>query len=208
MIAIIDYGVGNVRSVQNMLTRAGAHSVITRDLGALQSATKLILPGVGHFKYAMDALRERGLVDVIRYLVVTKRTPLLGICLGAQLLGRHSEEGACDGLGLVPMDIVGFDRSRMDPAARVPHMGWAVTTPAGVSPLFRGMDAEPRFYYVHSYHFACDDPGIVMCTAEHGYRFASGFSSGHIAGVQFHPEKSHVYGQQLLTNFASSPPPG
>lgn len=203
MIAIIDYGVGNVRSVQNMLTRAGVPSVITADRDELRAASKLILPGVGHFGFAMNALRERGLVDVIRELTVSGRWPLLGICLGAQLLGRRSDEGDCEGLGLVQMDVVGFDRARMGADAKVPHMGWGVTAPHGACALFRGLDF-PRFYYVHSYHFQCDDPANVMCTVEHGYRFTSGFAYGHIAGVQFHPEKSHTYGQQLLVNFASA----
>ena len=206
MIAVIDYGVGNVRSVQNMLARAGAQSVISADHDELRSASRLILPGVGHFKYAMDALRQRGLVDVIQDLVLTARVPLLGICLGAQLLGRRSEEGECEGLGLVPMDVVGFDRSRIGDHVKVPHMGWALTDHHGSSPLFRGMETSPRFYYVHSYHFRCDDPEIVMCTAEYGYRFASGFSDGNITGVQFHPEKSHAFGQRLLANFAAMPP--
>lgn len=204
MIAIIDYGVGNVRSVQNMLGRAGAPSTISADHGELRSASKLILPGVGHFKYAMEALHERGLVDLIRERVIDAGVPLLGICLGAQLLGRHSDEGDCAGLDLVPMSVVAFDRQRMASAAKVPHMGWAATEHQG-SPLFHGMEPSPRFYYVHSFHFRCDDPAIVMCTAEHGYRFTAGFTRGHIAGVQFHPEKSHVYGQQLLANFASLP---
>lgn len=187
-----------------MLSRAGAPSVISADHAELRSASKLILPGVGHFRYAMEALRERGLVDVIRDRVIDAGVPLLGICLGAQLLGRHSEEGDCAGLDLVPMDVVAFDRPRMGGAAKVPHMGWATTAHQG-APLFQGMEPSPRFYYVHSYHFRCDDPAMVICTAEHGYRFTAGFARGHIAGVQFHPEKSHVYGQQLLANFASLP---
>lgn len=202
LIAIIDYGVGNVRSVHNMLTRAGARSVITADHAEIRAASRLILPGVGHFKYAMDALRERGLVGVIRERALDAQVPLLGICLGAQLLGRRSEEGDCEGLGLVPMDVVGFDRTRLPGSAKVPHMGWARTDHDPASPLFQGLHPEPRFYYVHSYHFRCDDEAMVICTAEHGYRFVSGFALGGIMGVQFHPEKSHVFGQRLLANFA------
>lgn len=206
MIVVLDYGVGNLKSVQNMLTRAGAASLISSDEVAIRSASRLILPGVGHFKYAMDALHERGLVELLRERAESG-VPLLGICLGAQLLGRRSDEGPCAGLGLVPMDIVGFDRSRTGEHAKVPHMGWALTEHDGSSALFRGMEAAPRFYYVHSYHFECDDPAMVICTAEHGYRFAAGFSFGNIAGVQFHPEKSHAYGQQFLANFAAAPAP-
>lgn len=201
MIVIVDYGVGNVRSVQNMLQRSEIGSVVSGDPRTIRDATRLILPGVGHFRHAMSSLRDRGLIDVLNERVLEARVPILGICLGAQLLGRGSEEGDCEGLNWVAMDTVRFDRSRLGQGPRVPHMGWAVTS-HGDSPLFAGMDAPARFYYVHSYHLRCDDPATVTCTAEHGYRFASGIADRHIVGVQFHPEKSHVYGQRLLENFA------
>jgi glutamine amidotransferase len=184
-----------------MLGRAGIEAEISGAPDVLRRATRLILPGVGHFRFAMDSLAERGLIDVLNDRVLGARIPILGICLGAQLLGRRSEEGDCPGLGWVAMETVAFDRSRLLSGERVPHMGWAATTHDG-STLFSGMDNGPRFYYVHSYHFQCDDPSTVICTAEHGYRFASGIAYRNIVGVQFHPEKSHVYGQQLLTNFA------
>jgi glutamine amidotransferase len=207
MIVIVDYGVGTPRSVRNMLGRAGIEAEISGAPDVVRRATRLILPGVGHFRFAMDSLAGRGLIEVLNDCVLGAGVPILGICLGAQLLGRRSEEGDCAGLGWVPMDTVAFDRSRLLNGEKVPHMGWAATVHAG-SALFSGMDAVPRFYYVHSYHFRCDDPDTVTCTAEHGYRFASGIAHRHIAGVQFHPEKSHVFGQQLLTNFASMTFPG
>jgi len=202
MIIIIDYGLGNPRSIQNMLRRAGFKADISKNPDSLRAASKLILPGVGHFRFGMESLHKLGLVDVLNERVLDVRVPILGICLGAQFLGRRSEEGECSGLNWVPMDTVRFDRSRMRHGEKVPHMGWTETSYTECG-LFHGMRGAQRFYYVHSYHFHCDDPGTVMCTAEHGYRFASGIASGNILGVQFHPEKSHVYGQQLLKNFAS-----
>ncbi len=172
VIVIVNYGLGNLRSIYNMLYRAGIESVISSEPDELRAASQLILPGVGHFRFAMESLHRLGLVDVLNERVLDARVPILGICLGAQ----HSE--------------------------KVPHMGWT-TTSYTECVLFQGMSKTPRFYYVHSYHFRCDDPGMVICTAEHGYRFASGVAFGNILGVQFHPEKSHVYGQQLLKNFVS-----
>jgi len=215
MIVIVDYGVGNLRSIQNMLARAGFEATIARDPQTIAQATKLILPGIGRFDYGMDSLRARGLVDVLNERVVGAQVPVLGICLGAQLLGRGSEEGGggagqggrAKGLGWIPMDVVAFDRRRLVNGEKVPHMGWTDTTPApnavgGAGALFAGLDA-PRFYYVHSYHFACDDAQDVLCSARHGYEFASGVRRGHIVGVQFHPEKSHRFGKQFLANFAA-----
>jgi glutamine amidotransferase len=202
MIVIIDYGLGNPKSIQNMLRRAGVETAISDDPDDICTASKIILPGIGHFGFGMDSLRRRGLLDVLNERVLHARVPSLGICLGAQLLGRRSDEGDCAGLNWVPMQTVRFDVSKIHGGRKVPHMGWADTSHRDC-PLFQGMSQTPRFYYVHSYHFQCDDEDIVMCTAEHGYRFASGIAYQNIFGVQFHPEKSHVYGQQLLKNFAS-----
>ncbi len=201
MMVIIDYGLGNPRSIQNMLRRAGFEAAISREIPLLKAASRLILPGVGHFRFAMESLRTLGLIEVLNERVLHARVPILGICLGAQLLGRRSEEGNCAGLNWVPMDTVRFDVSRIHCGQKVPHMGWADTCHAECR-LFHEMSEAPRFYYVHSYHFQCDSQDMVICTAEYGYRFASGIAHGNIFGVQFHPEKSHVYGQQLLKNFA------
>ena len=202
MIAIVDYGLGNLGSIHNMLKRDGIESTITGDPDVIRSAEKLILPGVGHFKFGMATLYERGLVNVLNERVLEAQVPLLGICLGAQLLGRGSEEGDAAGLNYIPMDIVAFDKSKMQHGEKIPHMGWATTAHTECA-LFGGMAADPRFYYVHSFHFKCDDPAMVVCTAEHGYRFASGVAYRNVFGVQFHPEKSHAYGLQLLKNFAA-----
>jgi glutamine amidotransferase len=184
-----------------MLFRSGIKCIVSSDPDAIRAASRLILPGVGHFKFAMDNLKRRGLVDVLNECVQSKM-PLLGICLGAQLVGRHSQEGNVAGLGFVPMEVVAFDLERLTRGEKVPHMGWS-TTPHVDMPLFEAMPKPPRFYYVHSFHFRCDDPTTEIAWAEHGYRFASGVRQGNVLGVQFHPEKSHVYGQCLLKNFAS-----
>ncbi len=200
MLTIVDYGLGNLRSIENMLRRAGIKSEITADAARIAEARRLILPGVGHFAFGMEQLHDRGLVEVLNERVLGSRVPVLGICLGAQLLGRHSEEGDAAGLGWIEMDTVAFDRSRLTHGEKVPHMGWA-DTHAKPHPLFAGLE-EPRFYYVHSFHLRCDDPADVLCEAEHGYRFTSGVAKGNVMGVQFHPEKSHAFGVHVLKAFA------
>jgi imidazole glycerol-phosphate synthase subunit HisH len=202
MIAIVDYGLGNLRSIQNMLWRAGVQSVISSDPDVLRQSERLILPGVGHFRYGMEKLSERGLIEVLNERALEAKVPVLGICLGAQLLGRGSEEGHAEGLGWLAMDTIAFDRS-LTGGERVPHMGWAETAHTG-HPLFQGQSELPRFYYVHSFHMRCDDPAAVIATAEHGYRFASGVAQDNIIGVQFHPEKSHIFGRQLLRNWVAT----
>lgn len=202
MITIIDYGLGNLGSIRNMLIRSGIQCAVSGDPDVVRKASRLILPGVGHFKYAMDTLHERGLTGLIQERAREAKVPLLGICLGGQLIGRHSEEGDVSGLDLVPMDVVAFDRARLQHNEKVPHMGWT-ETPNAPLPLFQAVQQPARFYYVHSFHFRCDDPADEIAWAEHGYRFASGVRHGNVIGVQFHPEKSHVYGQQLLRNFAA-----
>lgn len=202
MISIVDYGLGNLRSIQSMLRRAGIKSVISSDVETLREAERLILPGVGHFRYGMDRLRKRGLIDFLNERALVARVPVLGICLGAQLLGRHSEEGDAVGLGWLAMDTIGFDRARLAHGEKVPHMGWA-DTECCPHAVFAGMLDPPRFYYVHSFHFSCDDPGNVIAEATHGYRFAACVAKDNIIGVQFHPEKSHVFGRQLLKNWAA-----
>lgn len=187
-----------------MLYYLGFNAHIGRSREDLIGAPRIILPGVGHFAYAMERLRMSGLDAAIREAVLERGIPLLGICLGAQLLGQHSEEGDCEGLGLLPMKTVGFDRSRLGPNLRVPHMGWADTEADATCPLLRGFPETPRFYHVHSYHFSCTEPSLEVGHAVHGYRFPNVVASGHIYGTQFHPEKSHRFGMQALRNFAES----
>lgn len=197
---VIDYGMGNLASVVNMGRKVGGSFTVSGDPAVIAKADKLILPGVGHFKFAMARLDELGLVDLLNEQVQIKGTPILGICLGAQLLGTHSEEGDCAGLGWLPMKTVAFDRSRVPAHLKIPHMGWT-DTKRRRSMLFEGLSDDAKFYYVHSYHFVCDSPETIACTANHGYEFASGVQHKNIFGVQFHPEKSHKFGMQVLRNF-------
>ncbi len=201
MISIIDYDTGNLRSVQNMLRSIGIESVIAGTPRDVALATKIILPGVGHFAFGMKKLIERDLIGALNEKVLEQKTPILGICLGSQLLTRGSEEGDVEGLGWVAADTRRFDSSRLPPELRVPHMGWADTEFQEQNPLFANVSDTPRYYYVHSYHVACDQSSDELCHAVHGYRFTSGVTSGNIYGVQFHPEKSHRFGKQVLNNF-------
>ncbi len=209
MIVVVDYGAGNIRSVMNMLKALGAKARIAKDGTELGDATRLILPGVGHFDHGMSQLEARGFLEPLHTRVLNDRLPILGICLGAQLIARRSEEGERPGLGWVAADVVAFDSSRLGPELRVPHMGWAETwahAPAvtqGKLPdvLADTLGLEARFYYVHSFHLLCDDPDTAVMRAHHGYEFAAAVALDNIMGFQFHPEKSHVHGKTILKAF-------
>lgn len=209
MLTVIDYGAGNIRSVMNMLKALGVKARIAEDGDALGGASRLILPGVGHFDHGMVQLEARGFLTPLNKLVQEQRIPILGICLGAQLIARSSEEGKLPGLGWVAADVVGFDRDRMDNRLRVPHMGWAETWvhPPSMEQcnlpraIADALEADARFYYVHSFHLSCDDPDLAVLRAHHGYEFAAGVASKNILGFQFHPEKSHDHGRRILKAF-------
>ena len=202
MIVVIDYGMGNVGSVVNMLRKVGAETEASGDVDTVARATKLVLPGVGAFDAAMTRLRERDLVPVLNRRVLEEGVPILGICLGMQVMTESSEEGHEAGLGWSAGGTRRFRFDDQEPRLRVPHMGWNLVQPARPTPLFEGMYEEPRFYFVHSYHVTCRDDGDVMLTTEYGYRFVSGIRRGNIFGVQFHPEKSHKFGMHLVRRFA------
>lgn len=216
MIVVIDYGAGNIRSVMNMLKVLGARARIAEDGAALVGATRLILPGVGHFDHGMAQLESRGFLGPMNERVLHDRLPTLGICLGAQLITRGSEEGVRDGLAWVAANVVAFDRSRLGPDLRVPHMGWAETwvhEPAVVQgrlpqAIAASLKPESRFYYVHSFHLLCDDPDTAVLRAHHGYEFAAGVASDNILGFQFHPEKSQAHGKTILKAFLDWQPEG
>lgn len=201
MIGIIDYRLGNLGSIQNMLRKLGHASTITSDAAELRDCAGLILPGVGAFDNGMRSLRSLGLVEPLDELVRGAGRPVLGICLGAQLMTRRSEEGEEAGLGWVQADTVRFDRVRA-PELRIPSMGWGDVTARHPHWLLEGMPEEPRFYFVHSFHFEVDDPADVLLEAHYGYDFAAAFAHGPVVGVQFHPEKSHKFGMFLLDRFA------
>ncbi|MBR9832569.1 imidazole glycerol phosphate synthase subunit HisH [bacterium] len=203
MITIIDYGAGNIKSIQNMLKRVGVQSIITNDPNQIAKAEKLILPGVGHFDYGMRNLKSSGLIQVLEQKVLIEKTPILGICLGAQLLGKRSEEGIEKGLAWIDMEVVRFDSNRMEKSLKIPNMGWNYIQPAKKNQLFREMDDQTRFYFVHSYHMKPQRPEDVLTYSTYGYKFASAVSFENIYGVQFHPEKSHIFGIKMFTNFVS-----
>lgn len=202
-IAVIDYGMGNIGSICNMLKYIGASHVVSGDPETIKSCDKAILPGVGHFDLAMQNLEQRGLIEPLRHLALERRMPLLGICLGMQLLGRSSEEGGQSGLGYIDAQARRFTA----PAAtglKVPHMGWSEVDFAKRDPLLDGLGDSGRFYFVHSYCVTCNDPFDILGTTNYGQAFVSAFVRDNIAGVQFHPEKSHKYGIQLFRNFVGS----
>ena len=207
MIAIIDYGLGNLGSVENMLRKISAKALITSNPAEIAAARALILPGVGHFDLGMKNLRERGLRTVLDERVRGARVPVLGICLGMQLLGRGSEEGSEPGLGWIAGDVKRFAFPAGDRRV-VPHMGWSeVETRDEV--LFRDATtgasaARQRFYFVHSYHMVCDEPSDVAAWCDYGYRFAAAVRRDNVMGTQFHPEKSHRFGMALLRNYVAA----
>jgi imidazole glycerol-phosphate synthase subunit HisH len=202
LIAIVDYGLGNLGSIINMCKKLGFPATICTDPSKLSAATKLILPGVGAFGLGMQNLRERGFVTPLEELVLGKRIPILGICLGMQLMTQSSEEGGGAGLGWFAARTVRFRFEGPDAKIlKVPHMGWNQVHRAKPSRLFAEMFDEPRFYFVHSFHVMCDNATDVLARTHHGYDFVSAIERDNMFGIQSHPEKSHKFGLRLMRNF-------
>ena len=201
MIAIIDYNMGNVGSILNMLKKIGAPGVISRERQVIEQADKLILPGVGAFDRGMKNLKDLGLIDLLQDLVVRQHRPILGICLGNQLFSQQSEEGSLLGLGWIHAQTKRFDFSGTAQSLKIPHMGWNTIEIQKNCPLFEGLKEESRFYFVHSYHVVCQDPEDIATQTFYGYNFVSSVQKDNILGVQFHPEKSHTFGIHLFRNF-------
>ncbi len=199
MIIIVDYEMGNSRSIVNMLNRIGISSEITRDHAKINASQKIILPGVGSFDAAMKNLKKYNLIDILNQKVLSDRTPVLGICLGMQLLTNSSEEGDIDGLGWIQGRSIKFNASKN---IKVPHMGWNLVTPKPTSKLCRGITSDSRFYFVHSYYVKVHDKVDSCMQTNYSLLFDSAIEKENIFGVQFHPEKSHKYGMQLLKNFS------
>lgn len=199
MITVVDYGMGNLGSVLNMFKRIGAPAMITGDPDDVAKATKLLLPGVGAFDNAMSRINESGLREVLDRKAREERIPILGICLGMQLLTRSSEEGKLPGLGWIGAATRRFPAA---PGLKVPHMGWNAVSPTQANPLTDGLPEETRFYFVHSYCVGVDDPRDSILKASHGVTFDAAICHGNVYGAQFHPEKSHRFGMKLLQNFA------
>ncbi|PIQ15649.1 MAG: imidazole glycerol phosphate synthase subunit HisH [Flavobacteriales bacterium CG18_big_fil_WC_8_21_14_2_50_32_9] len=203
MISIINYNAGNIKSIQNMLKRIGVKSMICSSAEEIEQADKLILPGVGHYDHGMKNLHQSGLIEILNKKVREDKTPLLGICLGAQLLGNKSEEGIEKGLGWIDMDVIKFDKKKLSSSLKIPHMSWNEIKINKPSALLEGLNNDSRFYFVHSYHMQPNDKTDILTTTNYGYNFTSAIEKDNIYGVQFHPEKSHKFGMQLLTNFSN-----
>jgi len=201
-VTIVDCGIGNVKSVLRMFEAVDAQAEIVSDPAAALDCRRLVLPGVGAFDAGMGAL-NRGWRTALDHIAMERRAPVLGICLGMQLLCRRSEEGQEDGLGWVAADVTRIDVG--DSGLKTPHMGWAVVSPIRDNPLIPADEGEQRFYHVHSYRVVCDEPEHVVGTAVYGTEFTSVVQHGNIFGVQFHPEKSHRFGMALMQRFANLP---
>jgi glutamine amidotransferase len=202
MITVIDYGVGNFVSVSNMLRVAGFSCVFSNRKEQILAADRIILPGIGSFDAAMQRLGDSGIIETIAEKA-REGTPILGICLGAQLLTQRSEEGLLSGMGLLPASCVKFDAALVAPL-KVPHMGWDEVDILYQHPVtdFESVSARPKFYFAHSYYMKATDPKIVLATSSYGHPFDCILASSNIVAAQFHPEKSHKFGLRLFSNFA------
>ena len=193
---------GNVGSVQNMLKKIGVKSKITFDFKDIEKSKKIILPGVGAFDNAMKKIKEYGIIPLLNHKVNQDKTPVLGICLGMQIMAKKSEEGELPGLGWIDAEVKKFRfESNEHSNLKIPHMGWNKLRIKKSDPLYDGLADDSRFYFVHSYHMVCNNKNNVLAETEYGYDFASVVSRDNIIGVQFHPEKSHKFGIKLLKNF-------
>jgi glutamine amidotransferase len=197
MIVVIDYGMGNLGSIANMIKKVGHKCIITSDLEEIKKATNLILPGVGSFDNGMRNLAELGMIEVLSQKILIEKTPILGICLGMQLMTKSSEEGILAGLGWIDAQTKKF----VSDTLKIPHMGWNIVKHQKESKLFDECESEKRFYFVHSYCVSCNQKVDILTNTNYTQDFVSSFEKENVVGVQFHPEKSHKFGMQLLKNF-------
>ena len=202
MIAIVDYGLGNIAAFASVYNKANIKVSVARTADDLKGASKLILPGVGHFDHAMRLLRQSGMLDALNQMVLGDKVPVIGVCVGMQILARSSEEGELPGLGWIDAHVRAFKSSEIARNMAVPHMGWNDVRPLSPSPLFDALQTDARFYFLHSYYVSCDRQENVLATCNYGADFTCAVRSSNIYGVQFHPEKSHSFGDRLLRNFA------
>ena len=199
-ITIIDYGMGNLRSVEKKFVRVGAGVEITNNPNIIINAKKLVLPGVGHFANGVKKLKELGIWEVHNEKVLKHKTPILGICLGMQIMAKDGEEGGLKGLGWIDATVVKF-QIKNHLRFKVPHMGWNDIVVDKESVLFQGVPEEAVFYFAHSYHIKCNNPKEILSTSDYEYNFTSSIQKDNIYGTQFHPEKSHDWGEIILRNF-------
>ena len=202
MITIIDYGVGNLASIKNMLKKAGFESEISAEIEKIEKADKIILPGIGAFDHCMQQFNASGMRPAITKKTIEEKTPLLGICVGLQMLMNNSEEGTEPGLGWISGKTIKFKKEKLGDL-KIPHMGWTNVSISKTSSLTNNLGDLPRFYFVHSFHVLPDNPADELLVANYGYDFTAGVNRENIFGVQFHPEKSHKYGMKILENFAN-----
>ncbi len=202
MITIIDYGVGNIYAFQNVYKRLNIPTKIAKTATDLKDAEKLILPGVGSFDYAMTRLNDSGMRERLDELVLQEKKPVIGICVGMQMMAKGSDEGKLDGLKWIDAEVKKFDETTIKYVTKLPHMGWNDVNPVSGHPLFIGLEKDALFYFLHSFYFLCSDESDSIAKSDYGINFSSSVNHDNIYGIQFHPEKSHHYGETLLHNFA------
>ena len=202
MITIIDYGLGNIKAFVNLYERLNIQTKIAHNASDLENSEKIILPGVGSFDYAMLQLNNSGMRDQLEKEVLLNKIPIVGICVGMQMLAKSSDEGRLSGLGWIDATVKMFDPNLIPYKTRLPHMGWNNVIPISDCKLFSGLNSESRFYFLHSYYFHCNVANDAISETEYGITFSSAVNKDNIYGIQFHPEKSHANGTQLLLNFA------
>jgi glutamine amidotransferase len=202
MITLIDYGVGNINAFANVYKRLNIPTRVAKKPSDLENVEKLILPGVGSFDYAMNQLNASGMREKLDDLVLKEKIPVIGICVGMQLMANYSEEGEVEGLKWIDAAVKKFDEHKIKSHTKFPHMGWNDVVPKNNNLLFKGLENDSLFYFLHSYYFICNQPNEVIGISQYGEEFCCAVNKDNIYGIQFHPEKSHHYGETLLNNFA------
>jgi imidazole glycerol-phosphate synthase subunit HisH len=205
VISIIDYGLGNILAFCNIYKRLNIPVTIVNSVEQLQAAERIILPGVGSFDWAMARLNDSGMRELLDELVMEKKVPVIGICVGMQMMAKRSDEGQLAGLGWIEAEVKHFDEASFNFSTHLPHMGWNDVKPVVDHPLFNGLEVGARFYFLHSYYFSEGDTSQVLAQTNYSGFYTSSVHRDNVFGVQFHPEKSHHWGERLLRNFAEIP---